>query len=114
MYTAEQVLNGLVMYADKEIMPKLDTKGKIIMGTGIGIAVENAANILKSVPENEIVKMLGVVDETGQYDVDLVAKHLKNSANKYGKLQINVPFVGLLTFSPEDVDTLKKYIEGVA
>lgn len=114
MYTAEQVLNGIIKYADNEVLSKLDTKGKIFLGTGITIAMQNASTILKQIPQNDIVKMLGIVDDGGQYDVDLVATHLKENAKKYGKIQFNIPVVGTLTFTPEDVDKLKDYIEGVA
>lgn len=111
MYTSEQVLNGVVKYIDNEVLTKLDTKGKIFLGTGITIALKNSQNLLQKIQNNEIVKALGIVDESGQYDIDLLAEHLKANAQKYGKLQFNVPVVGTLTFSAEDVDRIKEYIE---
>lgn len=110
MYTSEQVLNGIVKYIDNEVLTKLDTKGKIFLGTGITIAMKNSSEVLSRVQNNEIVKTLGIVDENGQFDVELVAEHLKANASKYGKLQFNVPVVGTLTFTPEDVDRIKEYI----
>lgn len=112
MYTAEQVLQGLINYVDKEVLAKLDTKGKIVLGTGITIAMQNASTLLKNIPENDIVKMLGVVDENGMYDVEKIAVALKANVEKFGKLQFDVPLVGKLAFVPEDVTLLTQYIKG--
>lgn len=110
MYTSEQVLNGIVKYIDNEVLSKLDTKGKIFLGTGITIAMKNSSEVLNRIQNNEIVKSLGIVDENGQFDIELVAENLKENASKYGKMQFNVPIIGTLTFTPDDVDKIKDYI----
>lgn len=112
MYTSEQVLNGLIKYIDNEVLAKLELKGKILLGTGITIAMRNANTFLQNIPNNDLVKMLGVVDENGMYDVDTVSESLKANMQKYGKMQFEIPVVGKLSFLPEDVDLLKSYIKG--
>lgn len=112
MYTAEQVLDGFIKYVDNEVLEKMDLKGKILLGTGISLMMKNASGILQRVPESEWARMIGITDENGMYDVDTVADSLKSTMEKYGKLQLDIPVVGRLSFLPEDVTLLKQYIKG--
>lgn len=109
-YSAEQVINGLISYADNEVMGKLPTTGKWFMGTGIALASNKVSNVVDAMIDNTIVKMLGIVDEDRNIDVDTLISAMKESAEKYGKLTVNVPLVGNLTFSSDDVERLKNYI----
>ena len=110
MYTSEQVINGLVTYTDREVIPKLGTSGKWIVGTMVGmIGAKASATIMK---DSAIIKAVGAMDENGLYDVELIAEHLKKSAERYGNLQINVPMVGMMTFTTEDIERAKNYIKG--
>lgn len=107
---SDQVINGLIKYADAEIMGKLPTTGKWIAGTAIGIASNRANQIVDVLKENTIVRMLGIIDEKGDIDVDTLINAMKESANKYGKLTVDVPMIGRLTFSSSDVDMLRNYM----
>lgn len=109
--TAEQMLNGLVQYADREVLNNLPTTGKWILGTGIGIAMARANEIVIELKDNSIVKAMGIVDEAGMFDEDLIIQHMKESARRYGKMEIQIPLVGKLTFDETDIDSLKNYFE---
>lgn len=109
-YTADQVMRGIVDYVDAEIMGKLPTSGKWIMGTAIGVATSKAASVAEMLKDNAIAKMLDVVDEDGNIEVDELMTALKSSAEKYGNLSVDVPLMGRMTFSSADVDRLKSYI----
>lgn len=109
-YSAEQVINGIINYADAEVMGKLPTSGKWVMGTAIGLATNKAGNVIDTLRDNMIVKMLGIVDEEGNVDVDTLISAMKDAANKYGKLVVEVPLVGKLTFATSDIDSLRNYI----
>lgn len=111
MYTIEQIVCGLSKFVDNEILPKMDTKSKIIVGTVISIAFKKYKVIDQKIKENEMAKTIGVVDENGQYDVDTIADTLKENAEKFGKVQINIPVAGTMTFSADDIEKLKQYIE---
>lgn len=108
--TAEQVINGLINYADNEVMGKLPTSGKWVAGTAIGIASQKASNVIDALRNNAVVKMLGIVDDEGCIDVDALISALKASADKYGRFSVSVPLIGNMTFSSSDVDSLKNYI----
>lgn len=110
-YNADKVMNGLVMFVDAEIINKLPTAGKWLLGSGIAIATSKANEIAKFISENTIAMSMGIVDESGNFDVDLILDNMKKSANKYGKMSIQIPVIGKMTFSESDIDLLKSYIE---
>lgn len=109
-YNSDQVINGIIMYADNEVIGMLPTSGKWIMGTAIGLASNKAANMVEVLKDNAIVKMLDIVDNDGMIDVDTLISAMKNAADKYGKLTVDVPMIGKLTFNSSDIDRLKSYI----
>ena len=106
-----KLVNGLINFADQEVINNLPTVGKWLVGAGVGITTSKINEIVNALNENSIVKMMGIIDEDGLFDIDLIIDNLKQSANRYGKMNVQVPLVGRLTFSESDVDTLRGYIE---
>ena len=111
MYSTEQIVNGIINYADSEVMHKLPTTGKWVIGTAIGIASNKASKIIDNLKSNPIVVALDIIDENGNIDVDTVLQAMKQSADHYGNVSLEVPMVGKLTFSSSDIDMLKSYIQ---
>lgn len=109
--TAEQLIAGLIDYADAEVIASLPTTGKWLLGAGIGLVSKRIKDAVYAMNENQIVKALGIIDSDGLYDVDLLIDSLRASASKYGKMTIQVPLVGKLTFSDADIENIKKYME---
>lgn len=110
MVTKEQFVNGILVYLDKEVMPALPTIGKWGIGAGIILAKNQADTIVSNLTQNSIVKTLGVVTESGEINIERLAAALKQSAQQYGNVQLNVPVIGILTFTPDDIDKVKHYI----
>lgn len=109
-YSADQVVNGIINYADNEIMAKLPTSGKWIVGTAIGLASNKATHMIDSLKDNMVVKALDVIDDDGMIDVDALISAMRSSADRYGKLTVEVPMIGRLSFTASDVDSLRSYI----
>lgn len=106
-----KLINGLVNYTDQEVINNLPTVGKWLVGAGVGITTSKIDGIVNALNENPMAKMMGIIDEDGMFDIDLIIDNLKQSANRYGKMTVQVPLVGRLTFSESDIDTLRGYIE---
>lgn len=112
MITKEQFVNGLITYLDREVIPQLPTSGKWYVGTVAFLATTKTDIIFSQLQNTPMVKMLGIIDQEGLIDVDALATALKQSAEKYGKLQIIFPILGTMTFSSTDVDKLRTYMTG--
>lgn len=112
MVTSEQIVNGLIMYVDKEMIPKLDTASKWIVGTLVGILGVKAENLALKIQSNELALAVGAVNEDGLFDIDLIFEQLEKSAKRYGKLQINIPMLGIISLDDNDVKKIKQFIKG--
>lgn len=110
-YSTDQVLNGLISYADNDVMKMLPTSGKWIVGSLITIMTSKVSDIANELSNNDIVKMLHIVDDEGCWDIDTIAKALIENASKYGKINFDIPFVGTLAMTADDIEHIKHYIE---
>lgn len=109
MYTKEQVINGITGYVDGEVIPKLPTAGKWIMGTAVAMALKSGSDIINK--NADTLRMIGAMNSDGMIDVDKVAPVLKEQAARYGVIQIDLPVIGAMTFSDHDIDLLRGYIK---
>jgi hypothetical protein len=103
MASINQIRAALAVFYDQEIKPTLpDMKGKIL-GLAVGVALAKPeAMIAKIMPA---AKMMGVIDESGEVDVDLLAHEAKkNLFAGDGVFEIKK---NLNPFNPADVDVFR-------
>lgn len=113
MVTKTQIETGLASYIDTEMMPKihLEPFKQFALATVMSIAVKRVGRIIEALEGNQMLSTLGVFED-GQIDIDILAEASKKNMPKEG-LKINVPYVGVITLHPDDVDTLHRLITGV-
>ena len=114
MVAKEQILNGLITYLDTYVMPELPTSGKWALGAGVVILSGNYKTVFKNISSEPMIKALNVIDSKDNVDIDTLASALKQSAEKYGKMSVSIPIVGILTFSSDDITKLYECIKGGA
>lgn len=111
MVSIDKIEQGVAAYLDSELMPQLPTNGvqKVIAGTAISLLIKRSGMILESYKNNQLVKMLGIMDSEGNVDVDILAEELKKNMPKEG-VKVDVPVIGTLTFKENDIEKLYEYI----
>lgn len=106
MVTIRQMENGIARFLDTELLSKMQgTWQKVVAGTATGILIKRSENILSSLKNNEIVKMMGIISEDGMIDIDILREELKKNVPDSG-VQIDLPMIGRITIKKEDVDKL--------
>lgn len=110
-YNSDQLINGAMNYANSEVMNKLPTLGKWILGAGMGMISDKAGAVVSGLKDNSVLKALEVVDNDGLFDIDTIAKYLREAANKYGKAYVEIPMIGSIALTADDVEMLRSYIE---
>ena len=112
MVSIEQLKVGLANYLDNELIPTIcaNENEKILAGVVAGIALKRLDKIVLKYTENPAVKMMGLVDEKGTIDADAIFDELSEQMKGNG-VSFNVPVFGKMTFTKEDVVSVKKYIE---
>jgi hypothetical protein len=109
MVTIDQAMRGAAKFADNEIIPHLPTGKGIGAGIALALIMDGGKAQLLKLRENPAVKMMGVMDEDGNIDLD----RLYNAARPRfeNKLTVSVPLLGDLRFDQNDVDKLYRYIQ---
>lgn len=109
MYNYSQVINGIAKYVDLEIVNNINGWQKWVVGSAVGMALTNSAEVFNSIKQNEFVKVLGVIDHDNRVDVDKLYAELKKQAQKTS-VTFAVPLIGTITLTERDVDMLYNYI----
>lgn len=111
MVPISKIEQGVAAYLDSELMPQLPNSGfeKVLAGTAMSLIIRRSGKIIDSYKNNKAVQMLGIMDEEGNVDVDVLAEELKKNLPKEG-MKVEIPIIGAMTFHKEDVDKLHEYI----
>ena len=109
MVSMAQVQNGVAKYIDAEIVGKLTDWRKWVIGAGAALMIQDLPATLSRYKENEIVKMLGVIDSDNNVDIDKLYKQFQAQAQK-GAITFTAPVLGAVTLNASDVDKLYHFV----
>lgn len=105
-----RVRDGVVGFANANVLPHLPQKQQFLAGMAIGLASAKAENMLTVAAGNPAVKMLGVVNGR-EVDTDALYAAAKDQIRKLGVLEIDIPIIGTLRFNEADLDALYQHIQ---
>ena len=95
-----QIIGGVISYAENELIPKIDDKPiKIIFAAAIMLLKANSA-AADPVFENKFVKSILSPDGEGMFEMDKLFEALEDSVRMYGDFPLKLPTVPVL--SPEE------------
>ena len=78
----------------------------------VGRVIGNPEVLKQNLINNGFVKTLAIMDSEGNVDLEPIMKDLKREIEKKGKLVIEIPMFGKMTFVPADIDDIYKEITG--
>lgn len=106
-----KVIQGLLAYADAEIVSKLNGSLKAWMiGGALEIIAGSADGVYRTIQSIPMIDSLGVIDGEN-IDVDRLYATLRKQAQR-SPATVNIPLVGPITFTAADVDALYRHIKG--
>lgn len=111
MVAIDKIEKGVANYLDNELMSQFQSNGleKVIVGTAASLMIRKSGAIIASYKDNKLVKMLGIMDDKCNVDVDVLAEEVKKNIPKEG-VKVDIPVIGTMTFHKDDVDKLYDYI----
>lgn len=109
MYEYIRVINAIATFVDNEILTNVNGWQKWVLGSGLGIALSDSEELFNTLKNNEIVKMLKIVEDD-KINVDKIYKELKKQAKK-SPVSFSIPMIGTLTLKEEDVDRMYEIIQ---
>jgi hypothetical protein len=111
MVTFAQVKSGISKYITEEIISKMDGWKQWVSGAAVAIALTKADALFEALKSNAIISMLGVAKEDGMIDLDVLRKAFKEQAESSGPVSIDIPAIGKITLSSNDIDMIYRYIQ---
>ncbi len=108
MIAKEKVIAGAAMYIEREILPRLPEMKALAVAGVVALYARRAPGLLDELEKNPAVKALGVI-ENGMVDAEAVYAAYAPKIIK--PMEIDVPFLGRLSFDRAEVDKLLKYVK---
>ena len=113
MVPIAQVKAGLETFVQQEILDKTAGLPRWGVGAIMGIVFTKSENIITQLRNNRFIQALGIIDEKGNVDIDLIYGELKKQAVKEDAVIdlkiMDVP-LGTIKLTLADVDALYKAI----
>lgn len=112
MVTIDKIEHGVAAYLDSELMPKIagNQFEKVVAGTAVSLLIRRGGNMIANATNSSTIKMLGIVDEAGNIDIDAVYEEMKKNMPTEGPVKVELPIIGVLSFNKDDLDKLYEYI----
>lgn len=108
MVTINQMRRGLEQYIEEEILPHLTTAKAFGIGVYVELLMNQIESNIKQYLDMPAVKLLNVVDEKGNVDLDRLSDVAMKRMND--RIQIDIPLAGRFTFSKDDISRLADLI----
>lgn len=109
MVKASAISKGMVNFVDSELLPKIPGLQKWIVGTVAGIVGKKADAIIENLSQNPLMKTLGIVDDNGNIDIEVIYNELSKQASKSPAV-LSIPMVGDIKLYADDVESLYRHI----
>ena len=106
------IIPGLTKFIDNVILSHYSPTSmkRILAAGGISLYLKNNQSMIDDLAKNPLVSGLGIVTEDGRVDLDAMRDVIKTEINKAGFMRVNVPIIGDVDFTSDDIDSLYRYI----
>ncbi len=111
-YEFNRVIDGISRYIDAEIYSRMNDLQEFAARVLIGRFISNEETVKESLVNNGFIRTFGIIDADGMVDVITLAKDIKREIARKGKISFSIPMFGTMSFVPEDVDAIFRYITG--
>jgi hypothetical protein len=106
----EKVVNSVADWIGSALYPRMNDLQELVARMAIGRVLESEEKIKAALSGNGMLRTFGYINEEGMVDVDTLLADIRREIERKGKLVINIPWIGKITFTPDDVDSLKRHI----
>ena len=112
MVTFDQVLDGLARYLNKNFYANLNDWQEIVARLAIGRIIGNPEALKQSLQANPFVRTFAIFDSEGNVDLEPIMRDLRKEIERKGKMTVEIPMFGKISFTGEDVTELYREITG--
>ena len=107
-----KVVDGLARYLNNNFYSKLNDWQEVLARIAVGRIIGNPEALKQSLMANGIVRTFAVMDSEGNVDLENLARDLKREIERKGKISVEVPMFGKMSFVASDIDEIYREITG--
>ncbi|MBQ5897856.1 MAG: hypothetical protein IIW81_05265 [Oscillospiraceae bacterium] len=111
MVSFEQILDGVARYLNKYLFSKMNDWQEVLARLAVGRVMENE-NLKQSLMANPFVRTFAIFDSEGNVELEPLMRDLRKEIEKKGKMTVDIPLFGKISFTGEDVTELYREITG--
>ena len=108
--TIPHIEAGLMSYIDQEFVQKLTGLNQWLVMGAAGLLSGKLESISQEMLRSPLAKQLELVDDAGYIDIDKIKTAFDAAADKTGAVVQNIPLLGPVTFSKDDIQKLYTHI----
>ena len=112
MVSFEQILDGLARYMNKYFYSNLNDWQEIVARLAVGRIIGNPETLKQSLQANGIIRTFAVMDSEGNVELEPLMRDLRKEIERKGKMTVEIPMFGKISFTGEDVTELYREITG--
>ena len=112
MVSFEQILDGLARYMNKYFYSNLNDWQEIVARLAVGRIIGNPETLKQSLQANGIIRTFAVMDSEGNVELEPIMRDLRKEIERKGKMTVEIPMFGKISFTGEDVTELYREITG--
>lgn len=111
MVSFEQILDGVARYLNKYLFSKMNDWQEVLARLAVGRIMESGT-LKQSLMANPYVRTFAVMDSEGNVELEPLMRDLRKEIEKKGKMTVDIPLFGKISFTGEDVTELYREITG--
>lgn len=118
MYTKKEIADSIVKFIANDLMADIDDSHLKFVLCIAKKSLHNNPDVLNTFMNNSLVASV-VTEENGCYDIEPLARVMKNVLNEYESYSINIPAIPMfapkastIKITAEDVDKVLAYLHG--
>ena len=108
--TIEQMMEGITKYGNSEFVSKVSGLRKWAVAIALPPIAMKAGSI--AMDNKDMLVRAGYMTEDGMVDIDTIASKAKEVARTTGSVTENLPMLGDVTFTIDDIEALRNCIVG--
>ena len=112
MVSFEQILDGLARYLNKNFYSNLNDWQEIVARLAVGRIIGNPETLKQNLQANGIIRTFAVMDSEGNVELEPIMRDLRKEIERKGKMTVEIPMFGKISFTGEDVTELYREITG--
>lgn len=112
MVEFNRVIDGLTRYLNNNLFAKMNDWQEVLARIAVGRIIGNPEALKQSLMANGIVRTFAIFDSEGNVDLENLARDLKREIERKGKISVEIPIIGKLSFVASDIDDIYREITG--